>query len=248
MEKLAELGWYADDSAKAAFFEAIQEWFKELCQIGPPLGYFPEPDKSILVTALQNLELAKNYFKVETFKIKTEKVLEWVESVQKFLPMVQQNPQAVHTDICWSLQHGWAYLQRVIEVDPEKHTVLDSIIQSELIPALFDADDVPAEFDQIFALPVKEAGIGILSPLAESGMNWATSVASTKHLGAVGRKKRKSDRYENIFSEVCTHLSLDLVLGLEERGKEGGDWLNMLPHYKNNNVLCKGEFCDGLLL
>eukprot|EP00957_Ditylum_brightwellii_P071052 5399569-Ditylum_brightwellii.AAC.1 len=114
-----------------------KKWFKELCQIGPPMGYFPEPDKSILVTALQNLELAKTYFKAEKNKIKigycylgghigkrkedfvTEKVLEWVESVQKFLPMVHQNPHAVHTGICQSLQHEWAYLQRVIEVDPE---------------------------------------------------------------------------------------------------------------------------------
>eukprot|EP00957_Ditylum_brightwellii_P069693 5292778-Ditylum_brightwellii.AAC.1 len=63
--------WYADDTAKAAFFAAIRKWFQELCRIGPPLGYFPEPDKSIPVTALQNIDLAKNYFKTEKFKIKT---------------------------------------------------------------------------------------------------------------------------------------------------------------------------------
>eukprot|EP00957_Ditylum_brightwellii_P066993 5085554-Ditylum_brightwellii.AAC.1 len=117
------------------------------------------------------LRASKNYFKAEKFKIKTgyrylgghirmgkedfvtEKVLEWVESVRKFLPMVRRNPQAVHTVICWSLQHEWAYLQRVIEVDPEKYAILDSIIQSELIPALFDADEVPNKFDQLFTLP-----------------------------------------------------------------------------------------------
>eukprot|EP00957_Ditylum_brightwellii_P049379 3746355-Ditylum_brightwellii.AAC.1 len=91
--------------------------------------------------------------------------------------MVQQNPQAVHTDICWSLQHEWAYFQRVIEADQEKYAALDIIFQSELIPALFDTDDVPAKFDQLFALLVKEAGIRVLSPLAESNMNQETSVA-----------------------------------------------------------------------
>eukprot|EP00957_Ditylum_brightwellii_P198504 15128508-Ditylum_brightwellii.AAC.1 len=35
---------------------------------------------------------------------------------------------------------------------------------------------------------------------------------------------------------------------MEERAKEGGDWLNMLPRNKNNNVLDEGGFCDGLLL
>eukprot|EP00957_Ditylum_brightwellii_P050891 3859380-Ditylum_brightwellii.AAC.1 len=96
--------WYANDLAKAGFFEAIQECFKELCLIGPPLRYFPEPNKSVLVTALQNLDLAKTYFEKEEFKIKTgycylgghigegkedyvtENVLEWVESVHNFSP------------------------------------------------------------------------------------------------------------------------------------------------------------------
>eukprot|EP00957_Ditylum_brightwellii_P134914 10286316-Ditylum_brightwellii.AAC.1 len=96
--------------------------------------------------------------------------------------MVQRNPQAVHTRFCWSLQHEWAYLQWVIEVDLEKYAILDSIIQSELIPALFDTDVVPAEFDQLFTMPVKEAGLGILSLMAKSSLNQAASMESTKHL------------------------------------------------------------------
>mmetsp|Transcript_5227 Transcript_5227/g.7776 ORF Transcript_5227/g.7776 Transcript_5227/m.7776 type:complete len:169 (+) Transcript_5227:2704-3210(+) len=43
--------WYADDSAFAGYFAKVWKWFKELCKIGPPLGYFPEPDKSILSPA-----------------------------------------------------------------------------------------------------------------------------------------------------------------------------------------------------
>eukprot|EP00957_Ditylum_brightwellii_P089077 6783267-Ditylum_brightwellii.AAC.1 len=97
--------------------------------------------------------MATNYFRTEKFKVKsgyrylgghigegkedfvTEKVHEWVKSVQQFLPLVRQNPQAVHTGICRSLQHEWAYLQRAIEVDPAKYGKFDSIIQAELIPA-----------------------------------------------------------------------------------------------------------------
>eukprot|EP00957_Ditylum_brightwellii_P025381 1919872-Ditylum_brightwellii.AAC.1 len=102
------------------------------------------------------MELAKPYFKDEKFKIRcgfhylgghigegrddyvTEKVLEWVESVQKFLPTIRQN------------------LQRVNDVDPEKYAVLDSIIQSELVPALFDMDGIPIEFDWLFTLHGKD--------------------------------------------------------------------------------------------
>jgi len=76
--------------------------------------------------------------------------------------------------------------QRVIEVDPANYAILDDIIQAELIPALFDTDEIPAEFDRLFTLPVKSAGIGLLSPSAECKVNRETSVASTRHLvGAI---------------------------------------------------------------
>eukprot|EP00957_Ditylum_brightwellii_P159887 12170511-Ditylum_brightwellii.AAC.1 len=141
--------------------------------------------------------------------------------------MVRRNPQAVHTRFFRSLQHEWAYLQRVIEVDPEKYVVLDSIIQSELVPALFSTDGIPVKFDQLFTLLVKEAGLGILSPMVESSLNQATSLENTKHLdhdwtmnkGQWEGKKHKSERYEKIFSEICKPLLPDLMKGLEERAK-----------------------------
>eukprot|EP00957_Ditylum_brightwellii_P123821 9438556-Ditylum_brightwellii.AAC.1 len=172
--------------------------------------------------------------------------------------MAQRNPQAVHTGFSQSLQHEWAYLQRVIEVDPEKYDILDSVIQAELIPVLFDADNVPEEFDQLFQLPVKQAGLGILSPSKECTLNHCSSLESTQHLvGAIlhdielnlqehdhvmnkerqDGKKRKDEKYKNIVHEVCTPLSPGLHQGLEEREKEGGDWLNMVLRYKNNNML-----------
>eukprot|EP00957_Ditylum_brightwellii_P138373 10547105-Ditylum_brightwellii.AAC.1 len=63
--------WYADDAAKAAYFAAIRKWYEELCEVGPPLGYFPEAEKSILVTGAHNIELAKSYFKNKKFKVKS---------------------------------------------------------------------------------------------------------------------------------------------------------------------------------
>ena len=42
--------WYADDSAKASNHRDIQKWLNNMCKIGPGFGYFPKPEKSILVT------------------------------------------------------------------------------------------------------------------------------------------------------------------------------------------------------
>eukprot|EP00957_Ditylum_brightwellii_P110094 8397043-Ditylum_brightwellii.AAC.1 len=81
----------------------------------------------------------------------------------------------------------------MIEVDPEKFAVLDSIIQVELVPALIDANNVPTEFDRLFMLPVKEDSLGILSPMTECGLNRQTSVASTQHLvGAIQQEHEMS--------------------------------------------------------
>eukprot|EP00957_Ditylum_brightwellii_P046908 3560268-Ditylum_brightwellii.AAC.1 len=151
---------------------------------------------------------------------------------------------------------SYRLLQRVINVDPAKYAVLDSIIQSKLVPALFDMDEIQAKFDWVFSLLVKDAGLGILSPTAEGVMNHKTLLASTQHLehgwtmnkGQREGKKHKSEKYNHIFSQVCTPLSPDQQQGLKERAKEGGEWLNMIPRYKNNNVLGEGEFHDGLLM
>eukprot|EP00957_Ditylum_brightwellii_P044063 3343360-Ditylum_brightwellii.AAC.1 len=116
-------------------------------------------------------------------------------------------------------------------MDPEKYALLDNIIQSDLVPALFDTNEIPAEFDRLFALPLKDAGLGILSLISECNMNHATSLASTKHLvGAIlqehelnlrehdwelnkgqwEEKNYKSEKCDHIFNKVCTSLSPDL--------------------------------------
>eukprot|EP00957_Ditylum_brightwellii_P149172 11360129-Ditylum_brightwellii.AAC.1 len=86
-------------------------------------------------------------------------------SVKAFLPMVRQQPQAMHTRFCCSLQHKWAYLQHVLESDKEQYEVLDNVVRQEIVPALVDTDEVPEEFDDLFKLPVVQGGIRVLSPV-----------------------------------------------------------------------------------
>eukprot|EP00957_Ditylum_brightwellii_P028617 2162331-Ditylum_brightwellii.AAC.1 len=73
--------WLADGSAIGAFFQSMKECYDELCAIGPPLGYHPEPDKS---DALQETYVSK-------------KVEEWVASVNTFTEMMPRQPQAAFT-------------------------------------------------------------------------------------------------------------------------------------------------------
>eukprot|EP00731_Ephydatia_muelleri_P014458 Em0008g178a len=41
--------WYADDSACAAKLPKLREWFEHLCKLGPAYGYYPEPQKTVVV-------------------------------------------------------------------------------------------------------------------------------------------------------------------------------------------------------
>ena len=44
-----DLNWYADDSACSAELPRLREWFDKLCEMGPDFGYYPEPEKTVLV-------------------------------------------------------------------------------------------------------------------------------------------------------------------------------------------------------
>ena len=41
--------WYADDSSAGGRIPGLVEWLRLLIKRGPDFGYFPEPDKSVLV-------------------------------------------------------------------------------------------------------------------------------------------------------------------------------------------------------
>ena len=41
--------WYADDSDCAAKLPKLHEWFENLCELGPAYGYYPEPQKTVVV-------------------------------------------------------------------------------------------------------------------------------------------------------------------------------------------------------
>eukprot|EP00957_Ditylum_brightwellii_P189481 14422570-Ditylum_brightwellii.AAC.2 len=62
--------WFADDLALGSFFATIKTWFDKLCKIGPPRGYIPNPEKSILGATPTNLAKSKTFFADYKYKLK----------------------------------------------------------------------------------------------------------------------------------------------------------------------------------
>eukprot|EP00957_Ditylum_brightwellii_P197440 15042802-Ditylum_brightwellii.AAC.1 len=126
-----------NDFAIEAFFQAMKTWVDKLCVIALPRGYFPEPDKSILVARKANLGKAKELFKGYKFKLKEgfrylggfigsadlaqkyvqEKVEGWVNSVKIFAQIMLNQPQVAFTGYACSIQFKRAYIQRAIKVE-----------------------------------------------------------------------------------------------------------------------------------
>ena len=55
--------WYADDASGCDKLENLKAWFDLLLEIGPRYGYYPSPDKCILVVRPQLADKAKALFK-----------------------------------------------------------------------------------------------------------------------------------------------------------------------------------------
>ena len=54
--------WYADDSAAIAKLRKLKIWLKNLIEVGPAFGYFPEPSKSFLIVDKQYAEEGHHKF------------------------------------------------------------------------------------------------------------------------------------------------------------------------------------------
>ena len=55
--------WYADDATGCDTFAKLRVWFDALLEKGPKYGYFPKPEKCILVTKPERLAAARAAFK-----------------------------------------------------------------------------------------------------------------------------------------------------------------------------------------
>eukprot|EP00957_Ditylum_brightwellii_P005607 429089-Ditylum_brightwellii.AAC.1 len=126
--------WFADDSALAVFFEAIDKWYEKLCLIGPPPGYHPESEKSILITHEKHLLLANEYFKERKFKIKAGH--HYLGGYLGSAALTEHFSEKVE---------DWTYIQQAIEVEERLFDPLEEVINKNLLPALFEMNAIPSD-------------------------------------------------------------------------------------------------------
>jgi hypothetical protein len=195
--------WYADDAAMAGPVSGIAAAQRLLLELGPSRGYYPEPDKSILIAPLATPTPALAPLEAFNFRHSdghrylggfvgsgaTEaawvdpQVQQWVEGVHRLAAAAQRYPQTAFAGLSQSLQSEWQYLQRVTPDIAPAFAPLETAIATVFLPALLDASvEEVAKIRPLLALPTRLGGLGIPDPTTTGESCFAASTASTNLL------------------------------------------------------------------
>jgi hypothetical protein len=195
--------WYADDAAMAGPVEGIRDAQRLLLEWGPRRGYFPEPDKSIIISPVSNhpdaLEpVAEFHFKqLEGHRYVggfvgsaaaedawlAPQIQQWVDGIRSLAGAARRYPQTAFAGMARSLQMEWQYLQRVTPETAEAFAPLEEAIATHFLPAILDASvEEVATIRGLLALPVRLGGLGIPDPTTTGEFCFEASCESTKLL------------------------------------------------------------------
>lgn len=282
--------WFADDSAGAGNLVGLKGWWDHLNLFGPAYGYFPKPSKTYLILKRPDLlEKARELFG-EEIKITTDgkrhigavigtkefkeeyvrdKIEKWIKDVTQLAEIARDEPQVALSAFNTGLSQRWKFVQRTIPEISHLFEPLESVIRSELIPALCGREISDLE-RRIFSLPYRYGGLGILNPITTAEREYCTSVKITAGLTnlicqqemdlslldkeemaktKIQLKKEKEITYkeekENIIEMLC-EKEKRMLLAASEKG--ASSWLSALPLKKLGYVINKQEFRDAICL
>ncbi len=115
--------WYADDAAGAGTVSRLREWWDDINSIGPMFGYFPNQNKTWLITKEEHLHAAKSVFNGTDVNITSkgrpylgtalgteeftqtfvsDKVQQWATEVETLASIAHSQPHAAYA----ALTHG----------------------------------------------------------------------------------------------------------------------------------------------
>jgi hypothetical protein len=149
--------WYADDCAMGGSTGDIATAMHLLQTLGPARGYFPEPEKSIIVCPSASLEAARQALSAFDFRFCTghrylggflgdaslrqdwirPQVEKWKEGVRVLAKIAKRFPQTAYAGLSQSLQSEWQYLQRIAPNCSNDFAAIEHAIQTAFLPALF---------------------------------------------------------------------------------------------------------------
>ncbi len=195
--------WYADDAAAVGRISHLREWWDTLSKEGPAFGYFPNPQKTWLVTKDGFHTIASTAFDqtgvnvtadgrpylgspigspsyVETF-VKS-KVSTWSSLVTNLADIATTQPHAAYAALNHGLSSKWTYMCRTTPITSHLMKPLDESLRTHLIPSL-TGNPPPNDIETaLLALPAREGGLGIRVPSIQATYEYSSSQQITSAL------------------------------------------------------------------
>lgn len=195
--------WYADDTSAGGKIDSLGTWWSKLQEVGPEYGYHPNAEKSWLVVKEDFLPIALEVFAGSGVNITvegrqylgapigsesftelfiTKKIDQWVKEIEQLSKIALSQPQSAYSALTNGLMSRWNYLMRVIPDLSNKLQPLEDAIRCKLLPAITGRSSFSDVERRVFALPVREGGLGIPIPTEVTGDHFRDSCSITSPL------------------------------------------------------------------
>ena len=181
-EKSVQMVAFADDFTSAGKLKDLKYWWDKLLNVGPKLGYFPQPKKSYLIVKPNLVEEAEKIFNGSQVQITPrgqrhlgaaigdieykndylrEKVTELLNQIIIMSQIATTEPQAVYAAFTYAFKHKLSYIMRTIPNAKDALSSIDDAVRLNLLPALMGGHICTDEERLLFSLPPKLGGLGI---------------------------------------------------------------------------------------
>ena len=174
-------GWYADNGQAAGPLKTLRLLWDRVCSHGPPYGFYPKPEDSVLVVKPERFDDAVELFQGTDIQITceghsdlggaigseafvkahaTQRIVDWVNQIHRLADIARTQPHATYSAFVLGIQQRWVHFQRSTACDPHLFQPLEDAICEDFIPALLgleQGEDISEILRAVFSLPVMEA-------------------------------------------------------------------------------------------
>ena len=283
--------WFADDATAAGSISKLRDWWDALATLGPMFGYHVNASKTHLVVKDSLLSTASAVFADTKVNITSDgrphlgvalgtssftevfvkrKVEGWSEELLHLSSIAETHPQAAYAGFTHGLVSKWTYLTRTIKDVGPLLQPLEDIIKTKFLPALSGKPAPSDEMRDLFGLPCRLGGLGIVNPTRIAAAEYAASKDTTDpivrsilyhngnytsemladQLSVLAEiKSRNRSRLSSAAANLRSLLSPEFQRAMDLAQEKGAStWLTVLPVEEFGFSLHKGAFRDALAL
>ena len=225
--------WFADDDAGASKLTKLRDYWGHLLCLGPDYGYYPNAQKTALVTKEQHLSEAEHLFNDTGIEITTaghrylggtlgskafredyylERVARWQVELTNLANMARTQPQAAYHVFTTGFLGKWLYYLRSTQCDSAWVESLDRVIDCHFLSALMGKSVAAGSAErELLSFPVRFGGMAvpILSVIVEREFEASCKVTAPVVLSMVNAAALRQRPPTPVYSRAGDGTALD---------------------------------------